>query len=116
MGRVQVAKGGAAHEQMPMLVIVPRFFPPRGSFTMLGFGDIVLPGLLVVYMRVYDIAQQHTGMGQPGNGEEAGKIDRRSRGWGRGVYFIPASIGYGVGLMCTYGALILELGGKQVCG
>ncbi len=42
---VQVAQGGQAHEPIPMLLKVPRFeHPELGGYSMLGFGDVVLPG------------------------------------------------------------------------
>lgn len=36
-------------EAMPMLMRVPRILDPWGGYNMLGFGDIVLPGLLVAF-------------------------------------------------------------------
>ena len=81
-----------------MLVIIPYFWGLPG-YTMMGFGDIVLPGLLIVYTRIQDVASQLGGGGQ-------GSL--------RHGYFLPAVVGYGVGLLLTYAALLLELGGKQV--
>lgn len=46
--RSQVAEGGGAHEALPMLLRVPVFSlpPDMGGYSMLGFGDIILPGAL----------------------------------------------------------------------
>ena len=97
---LQVAEGGATHVRMPMLVIIPYFWGLPG-YTMLGFGDIVLPGLLIVYTRIQDLASQL----------QSGGVSQTLLRHG---YFLPAVVGYGVGLLLTYAALLLELGGKQV--
>lgn len=34
---------------MPMLLRVPRTFDPWGGYDMVGFGDILFPGLLVSF-------------------------------------------------------------------
>ena len=44
----QVATGGASHEMLPVLLLVPRLSGPPGAYSMLGYGDVVLPGLLLV--------------------------------------------------------------------
>lgn len=82
-----------------MLILVPRFWGPPG-YSLLGFGDVVLPGLLLVYTRVWDLANA------PHLGKGAASV------WGG--YFAWASVGYGAGLLCTYAALLLEIGGDQV--
>ena len=43
---VQVAEGGGLDESLPMLLRVPYMGLPRemGGYSMLGFGDIILPG------------------------------------------------------------------------
>ena len=102
--------GGQSHEVLPMLLLVPRFLcAGAGGYTYLGFGDVVLPGLLLVYTRIFDLGSG--GVPSPGH--------RRCRscccGAWLGGYFVPACLGYGAGLLLTYGALLLELGGDQVC-
>ncbi|KIY95705.1 signal peptide peptidase-like 2B [Monoraphidium neglectum] len=89
---VEVARGAGADEVMPMLLRVPRLQGPpiaRGGYSMLGFGDIILPGLLVALMRRVD-------------------IDLRLP-WPRG-YFLPALAGYGPALLylvpCTLGTVL----------
>lgn len=47
---LQVATGlNSGGETMPMLLRLPRLMDPWGGYNMLGFGDIVLPGLLVAF-------------------------------------------------------------------
>lgn len=33
---------------LPVLLLVPRLAGPPGAYSMLGYGDVVLPGLLLV--------------------------------------------------------------------
>ena len=48
----QVATGeGAGGESIPMLLKVPHIGDPWGGFSILGFGDVVLPGLLLVFTK-----------------------------------------------------------------
>jgi hypothetical protein len=44
----QVATGGSDHVMLPVLLLVPRIGGPPGGYAMLGYGDVVLPGLLLV--------------------------------------------------------------------
>lgn len=66
---------------------------PNAGYSVLGFGDVVLPGLLLVYAHIFDLRH-------------------RSSLWSG--YFLPASVGYGCGLILTFVALLLELFGDQV--
>ena len=43
-------------EELPMLLILPRINDYQGGYTMLGLGDIILPGLLVAFAARYDMA------------------------------------------------------------
>ncbi len=43
-------------EDLPMLLVLPRLGDYMGGFTMLGLGDIILPGLLVAFAARYDRA------------------------------------------------------------
>lgn len=90
---LQVATGGEEHWQLPMLIIIPAFHATPGvGPVMLGFGDILLPGLLGVYARTHDVhnklAAKHS-------------------------YFWPCVAGYAVGLLLTYVALYFSIGGDQ---
>ncbi|GBF97873.1 signal peptide peptidase-like [Raphidocelis subcapitata] len=92
---VEVARGAGLDETLPMLLRVPRLSGPpiaRGGYSMLGFGDVILPGLLVALTRRID-------------------VDARLP-WPRG-YFLPALAAYGCGLVLTYVALIFSLFGDQ---
>lgn len=51
---LQVAKGDkAGGEAIPMLLRFPRLNDPWGGYDMIGFGDILFPGLLVCFSRRY---------------------------------------------------------------
>ncbi|XP_076828082.1 signal peptide peptidase-like 2 isoform X2 [Brachyhypopomus gauderio] len=81
--------GSSTHEKLPMVLKVPRLnFSPLAlcdrPFSLLGFGDILVPGLLVAYCHRFDILMQS------------------SR-----IYFLACTIGYGVGLLITFVALAL---------
>ena len=76
-----------------MLLMVPAFHPsPAAGPVILGFGDILLPGLLAVYTRTFDLYYNCS--------------------WQRS-YFWPNVGGYAVGLLLTYLALWFEVGGSQ---
>ncbi|XP_078329329.1 signal peptide peptidase-like 2B [Crassostrea virginica] len=87
------ASGSSPGEQIPMVFKVPRL---GGSplnvcslpYSLLGFGDIVIPGLLVSYNHRFDV-----------------------RTGGKRVYFIATVIAYGLGLIVTFCALyLMEMG------
>ncbi|XP_063003338.1 signal peptide peptidase-like 2B [Elgaria multicarinata webbii] len=94
---VEVAAGptdSATHEKLPMVLKVPRLnFSPLAlcdrPFSLLGFGDILVPGLLVAYCHRFDIQVQS------------------SR-----VYFVACTIAYGIGLLVTFVALALMQKGQ----
>ncbi|XP_077993393.1 signal peptide peptidase-like 2A [Glandiceps talaboti] len=92
---VQVATGGGgAKEQIPIVLKVPRFSVSPYSvcdglqYSLLGFGDILVPGLLVAYGCRFDFKVQ------------SGK-----------VYYIATAIAYGIGLvLCFIALLFMETG------
>ncbi|ELT89507.1 hypothetical protein CAPTEDRAFT_108818 [Capitella teleta] len=94
---VDVATGGSSHsgEMLPMVLKVPRFMlrPETRACTLphslLGFGDILVPGLLVSYNFGFDL------------------IVGSSK-----TYFIVSAIGYGLGLITTFIALALMATGQ----
>lgn len=46
----QVARGDKSGEDgIPMLLKIPRMFDPWGGYSIIGFGDILIPGLLIVF-------------------------------------------------------------------
>lgn len=54
---IQVARGDNSGEDgIPMLLKIPRMFDTWGGYSIIGFGDIILPGLLVAFaLRFYSI-------------------------------------------------------------
>eukprot|EP00798_Chlamydomonas_sp_ICE-L_P005127 gene5127-34933_t len=92
---VVVAKGGSSQEFLPMLLRVPRLvYRELGGYSMLGYGDVILPGILVAYTRRLD-------------------IDLHLPSCSFGNYFIPTCLGYCAGLMLTYCALLFSWFGDQ---
>ncbi|XP_039016424.1 signal peptide peptidase-like 3 [Hibiscus syriacus] len=90
---IAVARGdNSGGESIPMLFRVPRAFDPWGGYDMIGFGDILFPGLLVAFAFRYDKANKN----------------RLANG-----YFLWLIIGYGFGLLFTYLGLYLMNGHGQ---
>uniref|UniRef100_A0A3B3DFK6 Signal peptide peptidase-like 2B n=1 Tax=Oryzias melastigma TaxID=30732 RepID=A0A3B3DFK6_ORYME len=94
---VEVAAGpsdSATHEKLPMVLKVPRLNSSPLAlcdrpFSLLGFGDVLVPGLLVVYCHRFDILTQ------------------TSR-----IYFVTCTVAYGIGLLITFVALALMQKGQ----
>ncbi|KAK4341475.1 hypothetical protein RND71_039976 [Anisodus tanguticus] len=56
---ISVAKGNkAGGESIPMLLRVPKLTDPYKGFDMLGFGDILFPGLLICFTYRFDEARK----------------------------------------------------------
>ncbi|XAR54054.1 hypothetical protein NMG60_11029043 [Bertholletia excelsa] len=90
---IVVARGDNSGEDgIPMLLKIPRMFDPWGGFSIIGFGDIILPGLLVAFSLRYDW------------------LSKKNL---RAGYFLWAMIAYGLGLLVTYVALNLMDGHGQ---
>ncbi|XP_014521055.1 signal peptide peptidase-like 2 [Vigna radiata var. radiata] len=90
---IVVARGDRTGEDgIPMLLKFPRIFDPWGGYSIIGFGDILLPGMLVAFSLRYDwLANKSL----------------------RGGYFLWAMFAYGFGLLVTYVALNLMDGHGQ---
>ncbi|XP_050228590.1 signal peptide peptidase-like 2 [Mercurialis annua] len=90
---IVVARGDRSGEDgIPMLLKIPRMFDPWGGYSIIGFGDILLPGLLIAFSLRYDwLANKSL----------------------RAGYFLWAMIAYGFGLLITYVALNLMDGHGQ---
>lgn len=90
---ISVARGDKTGEDgIPMLLKIPRMYDPWGGFSIIGFGDILLPGLLVAFSLRYDwLANKSLRTG----------------------YFLWAMLAYGLGLLITYVALNLMDGHGQ---
>ncbi|KAI4315428.1 hypothetical protein L6164_028240 [Bauhinia variegata] len=90
---IVVARGDKSGEDgIPMLLKFPRMFDPWGGYSIIGFGDILLPGLLVAFALRYDWLANKTL---------------------RAGYFLWAMFAYGFGLLITYVALNLMDGHGQ---
>lgn len=99
---VEVATGASSEtkEELPMLFKIPKLivYPLLKCFSrdysLLGYGDVILPGLHVGYCAVWDVikSQQKT-------------VKCYS-------YYIAALTGYGLGLIFTYIAVILMQTGQ----
>lgn len=95
---VSVATGASLKEEIPMLLKVPHIMNPMGGYALLGYGDVILPGLLVVLNMHIDLRLNYW----------EGKTGRVLGG-----YYYPSLMGYVVGLMLTYVALIFNVGGQS---
>ena len=89
---VTVARGGERGERLPMLFLFPRA-SGDGDFSMLGYGDVILPGLLVVYNLLFDNR----------------KSDISETKY---YYFFWSLFAYAVGMVLTFFALYFEVGGQ----
>ncbi|OVA14014.1 Protease-associated domain [Macleaya cordata] len=90
---IVVARGDRSGEDgIPMLLKIPRMFDPWGGYSIIGFGDILLPGLLIAFSLRYDWLSKKTL---------------------RAGYFLWAMFAYGLGLLITYVALNLMDGHGQ---
>uniref|UniRef100_A0A7N0TU23 PA domain-containing protein n=1 Tax=Kalanchoe fedtschenkoi TaxID=63787 RepID=A0A7N0TU23_KALFE len=90
---IAVARGDkSGGETIPMLLRIPRILDPWEGYDMIGFGDILFPGLLVAFTRRFDKANNK----------------RKFSG-----YFPWLMIGYGSGLAFTYIGLYLMKGHGQ---
>ena len=81
---VVVASGAGGADALPLLLRVPRLSGPAvlsGGGSLLGFGDVIIPGLLCALTRRLALT-----------------------GWS-GAYFAVSVVGYGAGLGLTYVAL-----------
>ncbi|PRD26087.1 UNVERIFIED_CONTAM: Sppl2b [Trichonephila clavipes] len=85
----EIATGGSSTEMLPMVLRVVHFgFDPLAicykQFSILGFGDILVPGLLISYCHGFDL------------------VTSKKR-----IYFITTIVTYGIGLLVTFVALFL---------
>ncbi|XP_074183848.1 signal peptide peptidase-like 2A isoform X1 [Rhinolophus sinicus] len=89
------AQPSAPHEKLPVVIRVPKLacFSVMSVCIMpvsiLGFGDIIVPGLLIAYCRRFD--------------EQTGSSS---------VYYISSTIAYAVGMILTFVVLVLMKKGQ----
>ena len=103
-------------DPLPMLLTIPRLFDYVGGSSLLGLGDIVLPGLLISFAARLDAAKSLLGVLGGGSGRTAPTCpEQRFFGGGCGLcnggYFIPLVIAYAVGLLMANTAVyLMEMG------
>eukprot|EP00536_Pseudo-nitzschia_multiseries_P007189 jgi/Psemu1/195021/e_gw1.166.109.1 len=119
-------KGG---DPMPMLFSIPRLFDYQGGSSMLGLGDIVLPGLLLSFAARLDAARLVCALYSAGTSTSTGSTvgasaaeQQQGRGFpfpapmpiwyallfgGYGYYFVPVVVAYAVGLFMANAAVYL---------
>eukprot|EP00466_Bigelowiella_natans_P005223 jgi/Bigna1/47624/estExt_Genewise1.C_160089 len=56
---VKVATGGSSGEAMPMLLKMPRLTDPTPGDSLLGLGDIAIPGLYISHLLRFDYETDH---------------------------------------------------------
>ncbi|XP_067411867.1 signal peptide peptidase-like 2A isoform X2 [Emydura macquarii macquarii] len=83
------AERSAPHEKLPVVIRVPRLEYSALTlcgmpFSLLGFGDIIVPGLLVAYCRRFDVQTSSSS-----------------------VYYVSCTIAYAVGMVLTFVVLAL---------
>uniref|UniRef100_A0A5F9C754 Signal peptide peptidase-like 2A n=1 Tax=Oryctolagus cuniculus TaxID=9986 RepID=A0A5F9C754_RABIT len=89
------AQPSAPHEKLPVVIRVPKliYFSVMSVCLMpvsiLGFGDIIVPGLLIAYCRRFDV--------QMGSSS---------------VYYISSTLAYAVGMILTFVVLVLMKKGQ----
>ncbi|XP_009707933.1 PREDICTED: signal peptide peptidase-like 2A isoform X3 [Cariama cristata] len=87
---VEVAAGPFGNsEKLPVVIRVPRLEYSASTlcdmpFSLLGFGDIIVPGLLVAYCRRFDVQTSSSS-----------------------VYYISCTIAYAIGMVLTFVVLAL---------
>lgn len=95
---VTVATGGSSGESMPMLLRLPRLADELGGYSLLGLGDVALPGLLVSFLLRYDYSkcQRVTllWLTEPASGSR------------QLSYFAVSVLGYSAGMIATDVALV----------
>ncbi|XP_041091487.1 signal peptide peptidase-like 2A isoform X5 [Polyodon spathula] len=93
---VQVAAGpGATGEKLPIVMRVPRLSSPTQylcgmEFSLLGYGDIIVPGLLVAYCHRFDVWNNNSTK----------------------IYYISCTIAYGVGMIVTLVVMVFSKMGQ----
>ncbi|POI30565.1 hypothetical protein CIB84_005684, partial [Bambusicola thoracicus] len=83
------AERSAPHEKLPVVIRVPRLEYSAATlcdmpFSLLGFGDIIVPGLLVAYCRRFDVQTSSSS-----------------------VYYVSCTIAYAIGMVLTFVVLAL---------
>ena len=94
-------------DPLPMLLTVPRIYDYQGGASLLGLGDIVLPGLLLSFAARLDAAK--TFMGVVGGGSGISKLNACCTC--HTGYFAPLVLAYAIGLLMANAAVyIMNMG------
>ncbi|KAL5994387.1 Signal peptide peptidase-like 4 [Asimina triloba] len=103
---LKVARGDKSGEDgIPMLLKIPRMFDPWGGYSIIGFGDILLPGLLIAFTLRSMLEKMRT--------SNRAMYDWAAKKNLRTGYFLWSMVAYGAGLLITYVALNLMDGHGQ---
>jgi len=93
-------------DPLPMLFTIPRIGDFSGGSSMLGLGDIVLPGLLLSFASRYDEAKRLIGIGSRGGRPEIQSCASQKKG-----YLPPMVVAYAVGLaMANIAVYAMQMG------
>eukprot|EP00551_Chaetoceros_affinis_P007620 CAMPEP_0203665334 /NCGR_PEP_ID=MMETSP0090-20130426/2567_1 /ASSEMBLY_ACC=CAM_ASM_001088 /TAXON_ID=426623 /ORGANISM="Chaetoceros affinis, Strain CCMP159" /LENGTH=817 /DNA_ID=CAMNT_0050528851 /DNA_START=79 /DNA_END=2532 /DNA_ORIENTATION=+ len=94
-------------DPLPMLFTIPRINDYAGGSSLLGLGDIVLPGLLLSFAARYDAAKKLVSASHSPSSRRMSSSTCRS-GCG---YFVPSVIGYAIGLaMANVAVYVMRMG------
>jgi len=99
-------------DPLPMLFTIPYINDYQGGSSLLGLGDIVLPGLLISFAARFDAAKSLLGVMGGGNGALNSHNCPERRFCGNcllcsGGYFVPLVIAYAIGLFMANAAVYL---------
>lgn len=95
-------------DPLPMLFTIPRINDFAGGSSLLGLGDIVLPGLLLSFASRYDEAKALVGSSHSPRPSPRSPHETCSK---KGGYFIPSVIAYAIGLsMANVAVYVMRMG------
>ncbi|XP_048025465.1 signal peptide peptidase-like 2A isoform X3 [Megalobrama amblycephala] len=94
-GVVVPADPTSSYEKLPVVMRIPQFSAVAQNlcmmqFSILGYGDIIIPGLLVAYCHRFDVW----------------------KGNSRRTYFISCAVAYAVGLVVTFAVMLVSKMGQ----
>ncbi|XP_056622645.1 signal peptide peptidase-like 2A [Triplophysa dalaica] len=89
------ADPSSTYEKLPVVMRIPQLFAVAQNlcmtqFSILGYGDIIIPGLLVAYCHRFDVWMSNS----------------------RRIYFISCALAYCVGLVVTFAVMLLSKMGQ----
>lgn len=95
-------------DPLPMLLTVPRLFDYQGGASMLGLGDIVLPGLLMSFAaRLDDAKKLISYLNSSVSSAVAGSTETGGTCFCSKGYFAPIVVAYAIGLLMANAAVYL---------